>query len=1232
MHQIYLSNECTLLYVGESMKNEMLIVVVVSIFIITAFAVVETANINNKDHQHMSALYPKANHDVIRINGDGDFDSNHGVVSGDGSVTSPYKISGWVINGGGKGIAIYIGNTTKNFTIENCELFNANGGNFDTYHQNAGITIYNAKATDIYIQTNSIHDNSGAGIVITHTTTTEKLHIGVYGVGSSINRIYNNGRAGVYSSSTNNIEVTYNNIWNNSYGVQFGSVTNFDITWNGIGENTNYGIYINGAQNGNIYSNVIYDNNGATGHYDSSHVQAYQSGSSGITWYDASTNNGNFWYDWAMNNNTNYDMVHNNFVIPWPYKFTGAQDPYPMKGVHHGAIYMTQNGGVPDENHTFNIATGVVEGDGKYYRILGWEIGGSTSGYGILINTLLRYSDIYISSVIAHNITTQSGATEWLYMGNGIAINGTVSTVYIYNTTVYGCEHNGLGFSNLEYPLRAYNNWIYKNDVGIYITGSYSPHLFIDDSTIESNTHWGVYVDATNTEATSSQIIVSFHNMVIEKNEVGIITANNLNALSIDIEYSSFFENTGYGVKFNKNTNSSIYMENNIFYHNNGAGDTYDPSHIQAYADDNSNFTDSYGNYYHDWVNDKTVSGDQYPLGGGNIKDVALTHIDFHGFNYPYTSSSAAMYVDSTNIDTLRYTGTRYGITGYDGTYYYIVGWHNTENYTDNLGIDYGLYITGDKSKSFIVSNVLIDNSGYGISVSGANLIEVKNSVIKDNKYTGIWEGYNRINGIDYNRVYNNYVGIEVEGASYYTLVYENRVYRNTAQGVYLEAVSASSAFFKVNVFHNYVFGNDVGLYGSSIADTFINNNGFAWNTHYGVELHSSNSNYISNNTFYENNASHDSYSPYLIQAYDNGNNYWNDSNYGNYWFDWANNNDSNDANYDWIVDYPYHVYGGNSEDSHPYLYRDHEVTRIESSDDLNWNHGFVAGDGSSEYPYLMTGFMYNGNGHDYGIYVGNLSGNIYLRLDHVIVASVSSGNMNNVYHSGSGIIVYNFTGMDFQIYGSSSGYNYYDGLDIGNSYDITIRDSYFDGNNYDGIYIYSNSYYVTITNTVLSGNQHHGILAFNSQQIYISYSNISENQGDGIYFYYVTHGGITNSNNISKNTNYGVYLSHSSDIDVYGNIFYENHGASGDGTYDSNHIQAYDDENTEYTNFWNDTSQGNCWSDWNQGTPYQLDPGPNYVAKDHKPGCQSVPELNTLIVAILLVIAMGIAVRRRKN
>jgi parallel beta-helix repeat protein len=109
-----------------------------------------------------------------------------------------------------------------------------------------------------------------------------------------------------------------------------------------------------------------------------------------------------------------------------------------------------------------------------------------------------------------------------------------------------------------------------------------------------------------------------------------------------------------------------------------------------------------------------------------------------------------------------------------------------------------------------------------------------------------------------------------------------------------------------------------IDLYSSS--DNTVVNNLISDNIKHGIYIPStSNRNLIYNNSFYYNNGAGDTYDASHVQAYDSGHNYWNNSAYGNYWHDWANNNDTNDQNpQDGIVDWPYVLDGGTAKDYYP--------------------------------------------------------------------------------------------------------------------------------------------------------------------------------------------------------------------------------------------------------------------------------------------------------------------------
>ena len=104
------------------------------------------------DQMDITINYDREN---IRIDSDGDFTIDNGVISGSGSSGDPYLIDGWFINSNGYGQGIYVGNTTSYFVIQNCTVIDSSGyfGLFSpptTYHDDYGIMIYNADHGTIY--------------------------------------------------------------------------------------------------------------------------------------------------------------------------------------------------------------------------------------------------------------------------------------------------------------------------------------------------------------------------------------------------------------------------------------------------------------------------------------------------------------------------------------------------------------------------------------------------------------------------------------------------------------------------------------------------------------------------------------------------------------------------------------------------------------------------------------------------------------------------------------------------------------------------------------------------------------------------------------------------------------------------------------------------------------------------------------------------------------------------
>jgi len=149
-------------------------------------------------------------------------------------------------------------------------------------------------------------------------------------------------------------------------------------------------------------------------------------------------------------------------------------------------------------------------------------------------------------------------------------------------------------------------------------------------------------------------------------------------------------------------------------------------------------------------------------------------------------------------------------------------------------------------------------------------------------------------------------IGIEI-GYSHHITVRNCICSNNNRYGIYL-VYSNNNALI-----NNTCINNEYGIYLYDSDNNNIIHSLLTHNTNYAIYIdrYCSN-NFIYNNSFYYNHGSGDTFNSSLIQAYDGGsNNWWNSSSgYGNYWHDWANNNNSNDLNGDGIVDWPYPIDG----------------------------------------------------------------------------------------------------------------------------------------------------------------------------------------------------------------------------------------------------------------------------------------------------------------------------------
>ncbi len=306
-------------------------------------------------------------HDVIRINNNTDFANQAASEnwSGDGSQGNPYIISGYDIDAHGAGAAIYVGNTTVYFIIENCQVYNTTQVSVP-YYSGDGIILYNAangvirncissdngvdgimidSSCNIRVEnTTSHHNDGGSGLRLTYSrniilynvSCTNNFWSGIEFYHSDYNTLHNSSvKYTVYSNGIHLDSSKYNHLENNTIyhnpmsGIYLDSSNNNIITYNNISDNGKYGIYSDSSSGNRIYGNSFYYNQGSGNSYSSSHIQAYSLNSSDL-WNNSKI--GNYWHDWANNNDTNDQ--NNDGIVDWAYKIdgsAGAKDYYPLK-------------------------------------------------------------------------------------------------------------------------------------------------------------------------------------------------------------------------------------------------------------------------------------------------------------------------------------------------------------------------------------------------------------------------------------------------------------------------------------------------------------------------------------------------------------------------------------------------------------------------------------------------------------------------------------------------------------------------------------------------------------------------------------------------------------------------------------------------------------------------------------------------------------------------------------
>jgi len=624
------------------------------------------------------------------------------------------------------------------------------------------------------------------------------------------------------------------------------------------------------------------------------------SGSSGTTLYVGGSGLGNYTHiQDAIDNASSGDTI---FV------FNGIYYENVVVNKTISLIGEGRNGTIIDGGGSGNVIS--VEADGA-------AIEGFTIMHGE-IGICLHYSN---NCIITGNTISNS------YWRDGISVASSSNCTIVGNTI---CNNpNGTTLINSN-NCTITGNLINNNYIGIWMW--YSSNFTISGNNISNNNGRGIdIVDSISC----------------------IITGNNIsnNWAGIDL-WGSTNNNLIYNNYFN-NTNNAYDYGNNIWNISKAPGTNIIGG---AYLG---------GNYWSDYTG---VDTDGDGLGdtnlpyncSGNIKNGGdyLPLIQTHFvptiiyIDDDFNSSTPGWQYDhfdkiQDGIDAVAENGTVYV---FNGTYYEnvvvnktinLIGGGRNGTIIDGGGSGDVIYVTAD---NVTISGFIVGNSGINWIDAGIKLFNIwncrienitassngdgiciyyysNNNILKNcNTYNNSHEGillFCSSNNILKNcNTYDNHQGIWLNCSS--NNILKNCNTYDNHQGIWLLPNSNNNTITNCNIYSN--FGDGVSLEFS--LNNIITNCNILSNNFHGIDLHSSDSNIIYNNYF--NNT---------INAYDDGNNIWSISKTpgtniiggpylgGNYWSDFDEPSEgAYDNNSDGIVDSPYYISGGNSQDTYPLI------------------------------------------------------------------------------------------------------------------------------------------------------------------------------------------------------------------------------------------------------------------------------------------------------------------------
>ncbi len=518
-------------------------------------------------------------------------------------------------------------------------------------------------------------------------------------------------------------------------------------------------------------------------------------------------------------------------------------------------------------NANISGLTGAMSVDAGYSSNLTVANNGIVNGKGAV------YLEGIENATIVHN--NCSGAMFGISGDNMTNIKVEFNQIY---TTVFS---DALYFNNTHFATIDDNHVYRANGEGLFMYNS--DNISVENNAFSHNFYYGIYeLQSSNCTIVNNTVVDNqYDNLLLYESRYSKISGNNmsgsLSSSGIHLMLSdenavinnSLWHNT-YGVNLWNSYRNNI-SENLVLRGEYGGI-------VMQESDYNSIFRNN--------ISD-SLKGDGIDMWSSNnnsLKENTVLANNVLGISMTQSSENEVR-------DNLVQNNSNDGMSIYNSTDDYI-----KNNSVLGNGAN-GIYM--ELTSSVTVSdNLLLENGGDGLKVSKSQRDSIISNFINRSRYSGIY-----LSGSDNCTIQMNVMSYsrEYEGLILYlsdnNTVANNTIANNHDQGVYMQASS-----------NNTISGNTIEN-----------------NTNYGVELISGAHNVLYLNSFLFNHNSSGIYNASHVQAYDSGtNSTWNTTSEGNYWYDWANNNGTNDQKKPYgIVDWPYRIDGGANSEDHLPLKRD---------------------------------------------------------------------------------------------------------------------------------------------------------------------------------------------------------------------------------------------------------------------------------------------------------------------